>query len=94
MDQSLFCHQRKIRVRRWICGESPNSMVWPTWTRAIVRELIRERFDIDISISSVGVLLAELQITPQKPLQLEPTSVIKGDRRLEGHCLSKNKTGL
>ena len=67
----LLSPTQKIRVRRWICGKDPrqHGIDFGLWTRAIVRELIRERFNIDISISSVGVLLAELQITPQKPLQ-------------------------
>jgi hypothetical protein len=39
------------------------------WTRAIVRELIIKKFGVPLSITSVGTLLAELNLTPQKPLQ-------------------------
>lgn len=67
----LLSPKQKIQVRRWICGKDPrqHGIDFGLWTRAIVRALILERFAIEISISSVGVLLAELQITPQKPLQ-------------------------
>jgi transposase len=39
------------------------------WTRAMVRELIIKKFGIRLSITSVDTLLAELNLTPQKPLQ-------------------------
>lgn len=39
------------------------------WTRAMVRELIRERFDVRLSDVSVGRLLHKLGLTPQKPLR-------------------------
>ncbi len=38
------------------------------WTRAMVRELIRERFNVRLSDVSVGRLLRKLGLSPQKPL--------------------------
>ena len=38
------------------------------WTRQIVAELIAERFGVELSLASVGKLLSELNLTPQKPL--------------------------
>ncbi|MBL1276359.1 MAG: winged helix-turn-helix domain-containing protein [Ectothiorhodospiraceae bacterium] len=38
------------------------------WTRSIIRELIRERFDVRLSDVSVGRLLRKLGLSPQKPL--------------------------
>jgi len=38
------------------------------WTRAMIRELIRERFDVKLSEVSVGRLLKKLGLSPQKPL--------------------------
>lgn len=39
------------------------------WTRAMVRELIRERFGVRLSDVSVGRLLKKLGLSPQKPLR-------------------------
>jgi len=38
-------------------------------TRAIVALLIEQKFGVDLGVTSVGSLLAKLQLTPQKPLQ-------------------------
>jgi transposase len=58
-------------ARTWICGKDPRQygIDFGLWTRKIVQTLIKERFGIELSISSVGVLLSKLNITPQKPLQ-------------------------
>jgi len=63
--------KQKQQVRRWICGKDPRQYAFDfgLWTREIVAELIEEKFRIHLSISSVGRLLAELEITPQKPLR-------------------------
>lgn len=69
--KKLLSDDQRIQVRRLVCGKDPRQygIDFGLWTRAIVRELILDRFGIEISISSVGILLAELNITPQKPLQ-------------------------
>jgi transposase len=38
------------------------------WTRSMIRELIRERFNVRLSDVSVGRLLRKLGLSPQKPL--------------------------
>jgi transposase len=38
------------------------------WTRAMIRTLIDEKYDIHLSLTSVGRLLAQLGLTCQKPL--------------------------
>jgi transposase len=38
------------------------------WTRSAIAALIRRRYGIRLSVNSVGRLLAQLGITPQKPL--------------------------
>lgn len=38
------------------------------WTRDMVRELIKQEFNVNMSSSSVGRLLKQLGFTPQKPL--------------------------
>ena len=69
--QRLLTDKQCSQVRSWICGKDPRQygIDFGLWTRAIVKWLILDRFGIEISISSVGVLLANLNITPQKPLQ-------------------------
>ena len=39
------------------------------WTRAMVRSLIRERFNVALSEVSVGRLLRKLGLSPQRPLE-------------------------
>jgi transposase len=63
--------QQKRLVRTWICGQDPRQYGFDfgLWTRRIVVDLIGEKFKKTLSITSVGRLLAELEITPQKPLR-------------------------
>jgi transposase len=63
--------RQKQQVARWINGRDPRQYGFDfgLWTRKIVAELIKERFDIKLGITAVGRLLAELGITPQKPLR-------------------------
>ena len=63
--------KQKRQVRRWICGKDPRQYHFDfgLWTRQIVAELIEQKFGIHLSLSSVGRLLDELEITPQKPLR-------------------------
>ena len=62
---------QKRQIFRWINGRNPlqYGFDFGLWTRAIVRELIIKKFGVPLSITSVGTLLAELNLTPQKPLQ-------------------------
>jgi transposase len=63
--------KQKQQVRTWICGKDPRQYGFDfgLWTRRIVRDLIQRKFKRTLSVTSVGRLLAELQITPQKPLR-------------------------
>ena len=56
---------------RWINGKDPRQYGFDfgLWTRQIVAALIAERFGIELSLASVGKLLANLNLTPQKPLK-------------------------
>lgn len=69
--KSKLTSKQKLQVRRWINGKDPRQygFEFGLWTRKIVAELIREKFGITVSVTAVGRLLAELDITPQKPLR-------------------------
>ena len=52
-------------------GKRPDEHGFDTglWTRQIVGELVLARFGVELSLASVGALLARLGLTPQKPLE-------------------------
>jgi transposase len=60
-----------LKVRQWIIGKDPRQYGFDfgLWTRNIIRQLIQERFAVDVSLATVGGILARLGITPQKPLR-------------------------
>ena len=62
---------QRQRVRRWILGKDPrqHGFDFGLWTRRIVQTLIREKMGVELCLTSVGKLLASLDITPQKPLR-------------------------
>ena len=68
--RSLTAAQER-QVFRWINGRDPRQygLDFGLWTRAIVAQLIEKKFGIELGVTSVGSLLAKLQLTPQKPLQ-------------------------
>jgi transposase len=58
-------------VARTITDKFPEQlkMAWGLWTREAIRELIKETFKIELSISSVSRLLKKWGFTPQKPIR-------------------------
>ena len=63
--------KQKQQVRKWICGKDPRQYGFDfgLWTRRILVSMIERKFKRKLSITTVGRLLAELGITPQKPLR-------------------------
>ncbi len=59
------------QVFRWVNGRDPRQygLDFGLWTRAVVAELIAQKFGVRIGVTAVGALLAKLGLTPQKPLQ-------------------------
>jgi transposase len=59
------------QVFRWVNGKNPlqYGFDFGLWTRQIVQSLVRERFDVQLSLASIGAMLARLGLTAQKPLQ-------------------------
>jgi transposase len=70
-------------VYRIVVGSDPRQYKFPfaLWTRSAIATLIDQRYGIRLSVNSVGRLLAQLGITPQKPLwkayQQDPERVQK-----------------
>ena len=69
--QSTLTARQTAAVRRWICGKDPRQYGFDfgLWTREIVSDLILTRFQKKVSVTTVGRVLARLDITPQKPLR-------------------------
>jgi len=63
--------RQKLQVRRWINGKDPRQYGFDfgLWNRQIVAALIAQKFGVRLGVTAVGRLLAELDITPQKPLR-------------------------
>jgi hypothetical protein len=70
-------------VYRIVVGSDPRQYKFPfaLWTRSAIGTLIYQRYGVRLSVNSVGRLLAQLGITPQKPLwkayQQDPERVQK-----------------
>jgi transposase len=62
---------QKKQVKRWIVGKDPRQYGFDfgLWTRSIIAEMILDRFDVLLTLPSIGRLLTSLDITPQKPLR-------------------------
>jgi transposase len=58
-------------VREMIVGKDPRQYGFDfgLWTRVLVADIIRQKFNIEMGVTAVGALLARLEITPQKPLR-------------------------
>ena len=75
--------KQKEQVFHWINGKDPRQYGFDfgLWTRRIVSELVKKRFGIALGVTAVGRLLAELDITPQKPLrrayERDPVAIAK-----------------
>lgn len=59
------------QVFHWINGKNPRQYGFDfgIWTRQIVCELIARKFEITLSLVSMGSLRARIGLIPQKPLQ-------------------------
>ena len=58
-------------VKRWILSGDPRQYGFDfgLWTRQIVSDLIKERFNIELGLTAVGDLLHRVGLTPQKPMR-------------------------
>ena len=62
---------QEAQVFRWVNGKNPTQYGFDfgLWTRQIVQLLVQEKFDVELSMASIGSMLARVGLTPQKPLQ-------------------------
>jgi len=62
---------QEAQVFRWVNGKRPDQYGFDfgLWTRQIVQELLLSRFEVSLSLASIGTMLARLGLTAQKPLQ-------------------------
>lgn len=69
--EPLLNEKERGQVRRWIIGKDPrqHGFDFGLWTRRIVQSMIQEKMGVELCLTSVGKLLASLNITPQKPLR-------------------------
>jgi len=78
--------KQKAQVFRWLNGKDPRQYGFDfgLWTRRLVAALVAERFGITLGVTAIGRLLAELHITPQKPLrrayERDPEAVAQWER--------------
>jgi len=63
--------KQERQLFHWINGKDPrqHGFDFGLWTRLVVRQLIAEKFDVNLGITAIGKLLAKLGLTPQKPLK-------------------------
>ncbi len=66
----LAPHQAATTVRL-ITDRCPDQLKLPfaLWTREAVRDLLAQRFGVQVSVRTVGLYLARWGLTPQKPLR-------------------------
>jgi transposase len=86
------------QVFRWVNGRDPRQygLDFGLWTRAIVVQLIEQKFGIKLGLTAVGELLAKLGLTPQKPLQRayqrDPEAIEKWQRETYPAIAQQAKT--
>jgi len=63
--------RQEQQVFRWINGRDPRQYGFDfgLWTRSVVVSLIEHKYGVRLGVTAVGELLANLGLTPQKPLQ-------------------------
>jgi transposase len=59
------------KIARLIVGSNPDQLKLPgfLWTRALVRDLIRQRFDVEVGEDTAGRYLRSWGFSPQKPMR-------------------------
>jgi transposase len=64
-------HAQQEKIARLIVGNNPDQLKLPgfLWTRALVRDLIRQRFGVEVGEDTAGRYLRSWGFSPQKPMR-------------------------
>lgn len=62
--------QQTSQLRQWLVARDPRQFQFDfaLWTRKIVRDLIRQKFDVEMTPQGIGKLLHRIGLSPQRPL--------------------------
>jgi transposase len=63
--------KQKAQIAQWMVGKDPRQYGFDfgLWNRKLVGALIEEKFQVRVTLPTVGALLHSLGLTPQKPLR-------------------------
>ena len=81
--KSKLTDEQTARLRGWLIGRDPRQFQFEfaLWTRVLVAELIRVKFDVVMTPQGIGKLLRRLGLSPQRPLyratQQDPEAVAR-----------------
>lgn len=73
--------QQTSQLRQWLIGRDPRQFQFDfaLWTRKIVRDLVRQKFNVEMTPQGIGKLLHRIGLSPQRPLyrayQQDPEAV-------------------
>jgi transposase len=110
-EQRLLDAAQEAELRRLICRHTPDELDLPfaLWSRAAVRELIRQHCGVVLAVRTVGKYLARWGFSAQKPLRRaseqnpaavrrwlrrEYPAIVAAARRARGLIFSGDETGL
>jgi transposase len=110
-EQRLLDAAQEAEVRRLICRHTPDELDLPfaLWSRAAVRELIRQHCGVVLAVRTVGKYLARWGFSAQKPLRRaseqnpaavprwlrrEYPAIVAAARRAQGTIFWGDETGL
>lgn len=67
---TFLSDDQMLRLRSFIVGRDPRQFSFGValWTRKIVRDLIVRQFDLQVSLPTVGRILAKLGLSAQRPM--------------------------
>jgi transposase len=99
------------KIASLVAGKNPDQLQLPgfLWTRALVRELIFQRFEVDVGEDTVGRYLRAWGMSPQKPmrrayeqsdeavrrwLEIDYPEIVKRARRERAEILWADESGL
>jgi transposase len=69
-SQIRLTKEQEKKVKNMVIDKFPDQLKLPfaLWTRSAVGDLLREKFDVDVSVWTVGRYLRNWGFTPQKPI--------------------------